>query len=299
MIDYNDKAMENIITRFQHIAEKIFDQLDNRSLVNCREVTSSWQKFIDCKNLPWIQIVNIPKILKKKDTYWHVASKTGQIIILDMIFEIEQNFDINTQDEQGRTVFHCACMNGHTKIAQRLIQNSVLVNLDLNLKSWNGWTALHLSCASGQSKIVNILIKNSEQFNIELNAKNHYEMTGFHLACDYGHLDIVDLLMKKSTELNIELNAKDHCDGTGFHLACGRGWLRIVQKLLEKSEEVSIDLNDKDINGWTGFHMACAGGRVDIVDMIIENAFKVRLCDKNETCCRGSRVPSNVNSKQS
>ena len=39
--------MEELITRFAHIAEQIFPQLDNKSLANCREVAKSWQKFID------------------------------------------------------------------------------------------------------------------------------------------------------------------------------------------------------------------------------------------------------------
>ena len=39
--------MEELITRFAHIAEQIFQQLDDKSLTNCREVAKSWQKFID------------------------------------------------------------------------------------------------------------------------------------------------------------------------------------------------------------------------------------------------------------
>ena len=57
--------MENLIARFQHIAQGIFEHLDNKSLVNCREVASSWQKYIDSKNLPWMRIVNIPTIIKE------------------------------------------------------------------------------------------------------------------------------------------------------------------------------------------------------------------------------------------
>ena len=55
--------MEDFILRFPHIAEKIFEQLDDKSLTNCREVTKPWQKFIDDLNLTWIRIVNIPRIL--------------------------------------------------------------------------------------------------------------------------------------------------------------------------------------------------------------------------------------------
>jgi len=49
--------MANSITRFPHIATQIFEQLDNKSLTNCREVSKSWQKFIDDNHLPH----NVPK----------------------------------------------------------------------------------------------------------------------------------------------------------------------------------------------------------------------------------------------
>ena len=59
----------DFIQRFDHIAEQIFMQFDKKSLVYCREVSKSWQEYIDDKNLPWIQIVNVPKIPKEGYTY--------------------------------------------------------------------------------------------------------------------------------------------------------------------------------------------------------------------------------------
>ena len=83
--------MEVFITRISHIAENIFEQLDNNSLKNCREVTKLWQKYIDSKDLSWIRIINIPKILINKDTYLHTAAKTGQSEIFETIIREEEN----------------------------------------------------------------------------------------------------------------------------------------------------------------------------------------------------------------
>ena len=52
--------MEELIARFSHIVKQIFEQLDNKSLTNCREVSKSWKKFIDERNMSWVRIVNIP-----------------------------------------------------------------------------------------------------------------------------------------------------------------------------------------------------------------------------------------------
>ena len=40
--------MEDLIMRFPHLAEKIFDTLENKSLTTCREVSKSWNNFV-CK----------------------------------------------------------------------------------------------------------------------------------------------------------------------------------------------------------------------------------------------------------
>ena len=55
--------MEELIARFPQIAEQIFEQLDNKSLTNCREVAKSWQEFVDDRNMSWVRIVNIPTTL--------------------------------------------------------------------------------------------------------------------------------------------------------------------------------------------------------------------------------------------
>ena len=57
--------MEYLIERFPHIAEQIFEQLDNESLTKCREVNKVWKNFIDERNYSWIRIVKIPTVLTK------------------------------------------------------------------------------------------------------------------------------------------------------------------------------------------------------------------------------------------
>ena len=77
--------MELLPEQFPHIAEQIFEQLDNKNLSKCREVNKSWKNFIDNKNYTWIRIVNIPTVLKKGNSYAHLAAKTGQIGVLKHI----------------------------------------------------------------------------------------------------------------------------------------------------------------------------------------------------------------------
>ena len=105
--DYIVSRMEDLITRFQHISEQIFEQLDNKSLANSREVSKSWQLFIDDKDYAWIRIVNIPRILRVElPTYIHLATDKGQ---LDMFRRILENEKIkNPGNRAGQTPFHLA-----------------------------------------------------------------------------------------------------------------------------------------------------------------------------------------------
>ena len=65
-------SMETYFERYSHISLQIFEQLDDESLNNCREVSKLWKDYIDDKNMQWLGIVNIPKI-QIGDTYLHAG----------------------------------------------------------------------------------------------------------------------------------------------------------------------------------------------------------------------------------
>ena len=48
--------MKELIARRPKIVEKIFEMLDNKSLTECREVSTFWRKFIDRRSMPWKRI---------------------------------------------------------------------------------------------------------------------------------------------------------------------------------------------------------------------------------------------------
>ena len=132
--------MEELITRFPHVAEQIFEQLNNISLTKCREVEKSWQTFIDDKNLPWIRIVNIPTTLRfgntRGNTYLHVAVQKGQVAMFEYLFQKEEVK--NPKNELGVTPFHNVCRLGHFKIAKILINKyHELENKSRNLLELN------------------------------------------------------------------------------------------------------------------------------------------------------------------
>ena len=49
--------MENILQRFPHLAKRIFDQLDDRRLNRCKEISGEVLEFFENERFFWIRIV--------------------------------------------------------------------------------------------------------------------------------------------------------------------------------------------------------------------------------------------------
>jgi hypothetical protein len=55
--------MDNLMLKFPHLQEQIFQKLNDESLFKSREVGRSWNYLINERNYPWLRVVNIPTIL--------------------------------------------------------------------------------------------------------------------------------------------------------------------------------------------------------------------------------------------
>ena len=139
--------VQDLMLKCPHLPERIFQKLDNESSFKCRDVARSWKSIIDEKNYPWLRIVNIPTVLKKRNTYIHLAAETGQIEAFKTAFNQEK--EKNILNEGGETSFHSACKNNRISIAQLLMKNPDLETdakdnhgINLNAKTTNGNTAL-------------------------------------------------------------------------------------------------------------------------------------------------------------
>ena len=128
--------VQDLIHKFPHLPEQIFQKLDNESLFKCREVTKSWQNMIDRRNYPWLRIVNIPTLLNRGNTYLHLAAKTGQTEAYKEALVKDE--DKNVRNEFDETSFHLACKNGRINIVHLLLKNTDLeVKINKKTQSWH------------------------------------------------------------------------------------------------------------------------------------------------------------------
>ena len=228
--------MQDLFTKYPHLPEKVFQKLDDENLVKCREIATSWKDIIDERNYLWLRVVNIPRILKRGNTYLHWAAAAGQIEAFKIALNEEENKII--ENEHGITSFHAACNNGRFEIVALLLKNTDL-EIDFNAKSESGKTAFHLACIEGHSDVVKIIMKNAAVLSIDLNTKHRFDgWTPFHSACHRGHSDVVKIFMKNAPALRIDLNRDNNDGNTAFHLACIEGHSDVI-KIIMKNAVVS------------------------------------------------------------
>ena len=267
--------IQDMLLRFPHLPEKIFQKLDIESLFKSREVARSWQNVIDGRNYKWLRIVNIPTILQSLNSYFHLAAETGQIQAFKTALHEEEGKYIKNElgKRWAKRSLHLAylqaCDKGHSNVVKILIENSSALSIDLNTKDADNWTGFIRACDMGHSNVVKILMENSAALSINLNRKDSGGWTGFHWACNQGHADVVKILMNNSLNKKIYKSIKNERGETAFHLACKNGHLETVQFLLKTPE---IDINAKTIYGNTAFYYACLFGHSDVVNVFMKNA---------------------------
>ena len=271
--------IEELMLRFPHLPEQIFQKLDNSSLFKCREVVRSWKNLIDGKNYTWLRVVNIPTILKKKNTYLHLAAETGQIEAFKTASNKEKN--INIKNRCGETSFHLACKKGRSTIVQFILKKSgVQINsdtknnqtIDLNVKTKKlGITGLGLACENGHCEVVNILMENATNLRISVNEKDNYERTALILACMQGHSDVVKNFIQNKVAWNIDFKIEDKMV-EAFLTACIHGHSDVVKVFLENADTFGIDLNNlEDINIEKGFNIALRKGHSSLEKVFFDN----------------------------
>ena len=89
--------------RFPHLNQLILSELDNQSLVTCKEVDKTWNKFIDSQKLLWIRMMekHIGRLEQYPETWKKVTSKTQVKNVQELALTVDQfyNFDNCDGDE--------------------------------------------------------------------------------------------------------------------------------------------------------------------------------------------------------
>ena len=182
--------MDQIITRFPHLSEKIYSSLDNESLSKCEEVSRFWriylrkQKFFQVRIIKttveryheigetWNNVfetasgitinalgIAVQKFYKKNDelTYLegltpiHIAAATGDLQLFSKLEE--KSPGKYPKDTDDCTPLYYAAQNGHLEVCKHILEWTE----DKNPKRKNGTTPLHQAAKNGHHEICELI----------------------------------------------------------------------------------------------------------------------------------------------
>lgn len=158
----------------------------------------------------------------------HIAATLGcDIKIIEYFLSFNDN--LYETNQNGWTIFHCACAEGHLYLVKHLVLKKHFKINYQDLKS--SYSGLHLAAKNSHLKIVEFLLKfvpsskkkfddsNDENYDrLKLNMPNNDGQTAFQVACKYGHFEIVRLMLNRFGSSVIDINYKDYRGFTSLDL---------------------------------------------------------------------------------
>ena len=291
--------LEETFWRFPHLAEQIFDEIDDQNLVKCREVNKWWQRFIDGPKILSMRVLQmhfcLPKPILLKKFQQNDFKKTIKELENDVVkagnHESTRKAICETisADRKQIKLFANAAELGFLEICQILIDHLENKN-PMNL---GGYTPLHEAARYGYFEICMLIIETlidknpksilgitplhlaacapSNSFEIckliiaTLDNKNPEDVNGttpFHYAAEYGNTEVCKLIMKKLQNKNPTRN-----DGeTPLHWAASSGKFETCRLIMETLE----NKNPSNEYGMTPLHMALLKGHIEIFKLIMK-----------------------------
>jgi len=190
----------------------------------------------------------------------HIAALFGLSTLINSLFELDNDVDINLKDSLGRTALMLAVENGHDSVILQLVQRA---NVDVNVRDLADRTPLLYAVEYGRTMAVEHLLRHP---NIDINAKDKFHgRCALWIAADKGYASIVQLLLGRE---DLDPNCKDKAYGrTPLWQAVERGQQGVVQLLLEQQR---VDVNSRDkYFGRTPLYVAADRGDAEIVRLLL------------------------------
>jgi ankyrin repeat protein len=264
------KVYEDLCLRFPSIAESIFDELDNQSLVKCREVSREWSEFLNSPK--FVLMRKIKKTVETRRKFRGVWSSVGKKLNTNSILQLENavtKFFANGENFEGDphmdsysdidtescclTPIHVAAGSGNTSLWETLTEKAAKIQPE----DETGQTPLHYAAGNGHFEMTKLIIRRIDNKN----PSDNEGWTPLHFAAHVGCLNICQFIMNQ---------IKDKCpranDGnTPLHETAVKGHINVYKQLVQYSE-VKNPRNDE---GWTPLHYAAQEGYLNICEFIM------------------------------
>ena len=256
--------MEQLALRFPHLASNIFKQLDNQSLVNCKETSQRLENFYGNEKFFWLRIIHTYKgnFVQFKET-WNKTLKKSPIIHVKELALATHNFFMKYSSRFAKQwhPLHITADQGLCELFKYVSEKTD----EKNPKGFEGLTPFHLAAQEGHLEVSKFIIERVEDKNPKQDQGVAEDWTPLHYAAIWGHLDICKLIMDNIVDKN-PIGTKSGL--SPLHVAAKEGQLEICKIIVK----YLIDKNPKNRYGMTPLHWAVCYGHLEVCRFLIEEA---------------------------
>ena len=251
------------------LAEAVANSVHINSLVLVNGIQLS-QLMVACLhgNIDYVEaLLEVPgvKVDLQNDEGFHAlqcACLQGHTEIAQLILNTQQCQDlVNLPNKWGNTCLTYASRNGHTETIFLLLQNSAHINMQNN----EGSSSLIVASLNGHTETVLLLLQNCALVNIH----NNEGWTPLMAASQIGHTETVLLLLQNGAHVNMQNNA----GSSSLMAASQNGHTETVSLLLQNGAHVNMKYN----KGWTSLMLASENGHTETVSLLLQNGAPVDI----------------------
>ena len=258
-------SMNEVLTRFPHVGEQIFANLDDQNLAKCREVCDPWMTFLDNEKLIWTRII-MSHIEATNSWNWQkFFSSTSISMVCKMAIRMQHfyKFEYTSGIVKEMSPLHFAVMMyDDTKYCVNLIENGGVEHP----QNENGMTPLHYAAIDGYICVCQMLL---EKFR-DKNPKDKADITPLELAIQMNNFVVCELIIRKCEAKNF-LVVRPGAAITPVSFK--RPWITTFPTIFS---DLSTILNPLNKDGLTPLHVAAINGRKELCQLIMKN-----IVDKN------------------
>ena len=265
--------MKNLLFRFPHLGQRIFQKLDDQGLNKCLKLSRYCKSFIEGQKFYWIrrivQMTNIEFSLCRLQ-----CVILENLLLNNLSFKDLQKMDTVAKKKRQKSwhnnIFYFAFLTGQTEFLKKLFNDS---SFEDYVKRVMKHIISYHAAEKGQLEIVQFIItnQNPDEINYWFCDHRYTGDTPLHIAAEKGHFDTCNFIIQK---LDAKKNPKDYKNGrTPLHRAAKNGFYSICELILQN---VRIKC-PKDENGVTPLHLAEKYGHLEICHLFEKKPKKRKI----------------------